>query len=176
MTQDFAHRLPINGIRDGERIDLVASEDDLQAIAQRIGVRSLSQLAAHAVLSREGQRIQACGRLSAALEQSCVVTGEPVPTRIDEPFDIAFAPEPREQRPDEEIELKPEDCDMVFHDGAGIDLGDAIADSLALALDPYPRSAGAETALREAGVMSEEEAGPFAALAQLKKGLSGNHE
>jgi len=59
----------------------------------------------------------------------------------------------------------------VFHDGAAIDLGGAIADTLALALDPYPRSAAAETALREAGVLSEEEAGPFAALAQLKKAL-----
>ena len=44
---------------------------------------------------------------------------------------------------------------MVFHDGAAIDLGGAIADTLALGLDPYPRSAGAEAALKEAGVLSE---------------------
>ena len=58
---------------------------------------------------------------------------------------------------------------MVFHDGAAIDLGSAIADTLALTLDPYPRSAGAEAPLKEAGVLSEEQAGPFAALAKLKK-------
>jgi hypothetical protein len=51
-----------------------------------------------------------------------------------------------------------------------IDLGTAIADTLALSLDPYPRSAGAETALKAAGVMTEEEASPFAVLAQLKRG------
>ena len=57
---------------------------------------------------------------------------------------------------------------MVFHDGAAIDLGGAIADTLALSLDPYPRSAGAEAALKEAGVMSEEEASPFAVLGEVE--------
>jgi hypothetical protein len=62
----------------------------------------------------------------------------------------------------------------MFHDGQAIDLGAAIADSLALVLDPYPRSPRAADALREAGVISEEEAGPFAALAALKGKLSGD--
>ena len=61
------------------------------------------------------------------------------------------------------------DCDVVFYDGGAIDLGGAIADTLALSLDPYPRSAGADAALREAGVMSEEQASPFAILAKLRK-------
>jgi len=61
---------------------------------------------------------------------------------------------------------------VVFHDGAAIDLGSAIADTLSLALDPYPRSAGAEAALKEAGVLTEAEAGPFAALAKLRRGDS----
>ena len=61
------------------------------------------------------------------------------------------------------------DCDTIFHDGAAIDLGGAIADTLALSIDPYPRSAGADSALREAGIMTEAEASPFAVLAKLKK-------
>ena len=82
---------------------------------------------------------------------------------------MLFVPEPQEAAPDAEIELGEEDCDVVFYDGAAIDLGGAIADTLALSLDPYPRSAGAEAALKEAGVLSEEQASPFAALAKLKK-------
>ena len=39
----------------------------------------------------------------------------------------------------------------------------------ALVVDPFPRSAGADAALREAGVLTEAEASPFAALAKLKK-------
>jgi uncharacterized metal-binding protein YceD (DUF177 family) len=169
MIEDFAHRLRLERIRDGERIDLVADDAERRAIAERLDLASLDRLEAHASLARDGERVRATGRVAAALEQRCVVTGDPVGAHVDEPFDIAFVPEP--QAGDEEIELKPEDCDTVFHDGAAIDLGGAIADTLALALDPYPRSAAAEAALREAGVLSEEEAGPFAVLAKLKQGL-----
>ena len=63
------------------------------------------------------------------------------------------------------------DLDTVFHDGSAIDLGGAVTDTLALALDPYPCSAGADAALKEAGVMTEEEASPFASLAALKEKL-----
>ena len=82
---------------------------------------------------------------------------------------MLFTPEPAPGGPDEEIELGESDCDTVFYDGAMIDLGGAIADTLALSLDPYPRSAGAEAALKEAGVLSEEQASPFAVLAKLRK-------
>lgn len=169
MIEDFAHRLTLDRIRDGERLDLVADAAEREAISRRLALDGIERLEAHVSLSRDGDRIRARGRLAATLDQRCVVTGEPVPAHVDEPFYIVFAPEPRVSGADEEIELGEEDCDMVFHDGASIDLGAAIADSLALSLDPYPRSAGAEAALKDAGVLSEEEAGPFAALAQLKK-------
>ena len=87
--------------------------------------------------------------------------------------DPQFVPAPRGVPGDEEIELGAHELDTLFHDGQAIDLGEAIADSLALGLDPYPRSPDAESALKEAGVISEEEAGPFAALAALKSKLSG---
>jgi uncharacterized metal-binding protein YceD (DUF177 family) len=169
MTDAFAHRLPLNQIRDGERIDLAADESERRRIAERLGLPSLDCLQAHATLERTGEVVRARGRLKAALCQSCVVTGEPVEAHVDEPFELIFVPEPLPGKPDEDVELGEADCDTVFHDGAAIDLGEAVADTLALGLDPYPRSAGAEAALREAGVLSEEDAGPFAALAKLKR-------
>lgn len=170
MSDDFGHRLPINQIRDGERLDLIADEAERARIAERLGLESLARLEAHATLLREGQKVRATGRLKAALTQACVVTGDPVAAHADEPFELLFIPQPETGRPDEEIELSESECDTVFHDGSAIDLGGAIADTLGLSLDPYPRSAGAEAALKEAGVLSEAEAGPFAALARLKKG------
>ena len=172
MTEEFAHRLPLNQIRDGERIDLAADEGDRLKIADRLGLRSLDRLEAHATLERKGEMIRARGRLKAGLCQSWVITGDPVEAHIDEAFDIYFLPEPSAEGGDEEIELVESDCDVVFHDGSAIDLGGAIPDTLALGLDPYPRSAGAEAALKEAGVLTEAEAGPFAALAKLKRGDS----
>lgn len=170
MRDDFAHRLPLDRIRDGDRIDLVADEAERLAIAERLRLVSLDRLEAHAALEREGERVRAKGRVRAALEQNCVATGEPVAEHVDEAFELLFVPEPRGGTPDEEIELKPEECDIVFYEGGAIDLGSAVADTLALSMNPYPRTAGAEAALREAGVLSEEQAGPFAALAKLRKG------
>jgi len=166
-VSEFGHLVQIDQIRDGDRLDIVATDEERAALAGRLGLESLERLEAHAILSREGQRIRVTGRLKAALHQSCVATGEPVPAHVDEPFDILFIPEPT-VRGDEEIELAVGDLDTVFHDGSLLDLGSAVADTLALALDPYPRSAGADAALREAGVLTEEEASPFAALAALK--------
>ncbi len=172
MRDDFAHRLKLDSIAAGQRLDLVADEAERQAVAERLRLASLQRLEAHAVLERDGTRVRACGRVRAALEQSCIGTGEPVAEHVDEPFEINFLPAPVEGVPDAEIELGPEDCDVVFYDGQAIDLGEAIADTLALAMQPYPRSPDAEDALKEAGVLSEEQAGPFAALAKLKRGQS----
>ena len=168
---DFCHCLSLDGIRDGDRIDMVADEAERASLADRLGLLSLDRLEAHAALSRDGQAVRAEGRLKASLDQACVATGEPVPALIDEPFDLLFVPDPGAGRPDDEVELGEADLDTIFHDGSTIDLGSAITDTLALALDPYPRSAGADAALKEAGVLTEEQAGPFAALAALKEKL-----
>lgn len=173
MSSDFGHRIALDRIRDGDRVDLVADDRERAAIAERLGLRSLERLEAHVRLARDGVAVRSRGRLRASLEQSCVATGEPVAEHVDEPFEIVFVPEPREGA-DEEIELASKDCDIVFYDGATIDLGAAIADTLALDMDPYPRSAGAEAALKEAGILTEEQAGPFAALAKLRKGRDGS--
>ena len=169
----FDCRLPLDQIRDGDRFDLIASDTERQATAERLGLASIERLEAHAVLSRDGDTIAAKGRLKASLEQACVATGEPLPALVDEAFDLRFVPEPKGMQPEEEIELGQDELETIFHDGSAIDLGVAIADTLALSLDPYPRSAGADAALKEAGVMSEEEASPFAALAALKGKLGG---
>ena len=170
MHEDFGHRVPLDRIVDGERIELVADDAERAAIAKRLGLQSLERLNAHATLRRESAKVRAEGRIRASLEQSCIATGEPVPEHVDEAFEIIFLPEPGEGHRDEEVELASEDCDAAFYEGGAIDLGMAIADTLALSINPYPRSAGAEDALREAGVISESEAGPFAGLAKLMKG------
>lgn len=169
MTDRFAHQLRLDQVRGGERLDLVADDDERQGIRHRLGLESLDRLEVHVALERNGELVEAEGRLVASLDQSCVVTGEPVAAHVDQPFKLLFMPAPETSRPDEEVELGPNDCDVVFYDGAAIDLGSAIADTLALSLDPYPRSVGADAALKEAGILSEAEASPFAVLAKLRK-------
>jgi len=169
VTDRFAHQLRLDQIRDGERLELAADEAERSAIAKRLDLGSLKRFEAHVCLERAGEVVRAKGRILASLDQNCVVTGEPVAAHVDEPFALLFVPEPPGGGTDEEVELGEEDCDTVFHDGAAIDLGGALADTLALSLEPYPRSAGADAALKEAGVLSEEQASPFAVLAKLRK-------
>ena len=73
----------------------------------------------------------------------------------------------------EEIELDADDCDTIGYDGAAVDLGEAAAETLYLALDPFPRAPDADAKLKAAGVIGEGEAGPFAALKGLRDRLSG---
>ena len=171
MSDGFGSRLRLDQIRDGQRLDISADDAERNRIAERLGLLALERFDAHVALERAGEVIRARGRLKATVQQRCVATGEPVAAHLDEPFEVMFIAELADQAPADEIELSAADCDVVFHDGSAIDLGSAVADTLALSLDPYPRSAGAEATLREAGVLSEEQAGPFAALAKLKKGL-----
>jgi uncharacterized metal-binding protein YceD (DUF177 family) len=170
---DFAHHLPIDQIRDGSRMDLVADDAERAAIAARLGLVSLDRFDAHVTLHRDGRTVRCEGRLKARLEQACIASGEPVRASIDEAFTLAFVPPPVVDGAEPEIELGEADLDTVIHDGQAIDLGEAVADTLSLALDPYPRGPRADEALKSAGVLSEAEAGPFAALAKLKGGSGG---
>ncbi|MEI9850200.1 MAG: YceD family protein [Sphingomonas sp.] len=115
--------------------------------------------------------MRARGHLSAEVTQACVVTGDPVPAKIEEDFDLRFAPEPGDGA--EEIELSDAECDTVFYSGNAIDPGRAAAETLALALDPFPRGPRAEAALREAGVDRRGGGRSFRRAGALKGRLKG---
>ena len=167
MTPEFSRPHRLDAIGAGEsRVAVEAGEAERAALARRFGLIAIDRLIAEFTIRRDATGIVARGSLSGAVVQACSVTGEAVPASIDEAFDIRFLPDGADA-PDE-VELNEEDCDTVFYTGSAIDLGEAAAETLALALDPFPRSSNAEAALREAGVLSEAQTGPFAALAKLK--------
>ncbi len=173
MIDRFAHQLRVDQLRDGERLHLVADEAELSAIRQRLGLQSLDRCEAHVTLTRNGPLIRTEGRIVASVAQNCVVTGVPIAAHVDEPFVFLFVPAPLSSSGNEETELGSNACDTVFYDGSAIDLGSAVADTLSLSLDLYPRSAGAEAALKEAGVLTSEQASPFALLSRLKRSQNG---
>lgn len=166
---DFARRLAVDRIRDGQRNDIIADEAERAAVARRLDLAAVDRLEAHCVFRRDGATIDCSGRVRAHLQQSCVVSGDPVTSAIDEPFAIRFVPAPAGDREEEEVELRADELDTMFFDGAAIDLGDVIVDTVGLAIDPYPRSAAADAALKAAGVLSESETSPFAMLSRLQR-------
>jgi uncharacterized metal-binding protein YceD (DUF177 family) len=104
--------------------------------------------------------VRAEGMLQARIVQTCVVTLEPFESDLAEAFAVRFVPEAEVA---EEIDFEAED--EIPYAGAAIDLGEAAAEQLALALDPYPRKPGVALPAHEAG----EQDGAFAALSRLRR-------
>jgi uncharacterized metal-binding protein YceD (DUF177 family) len=142
-----------------------ADPAECAALARRFALPAIHRLSAEAALSRDGETVTARGVLNALVTQSCVATGEDVEAKVEEPFAISFQPPPDPDPAEEEIELGEAELDVIFYQGEAVDIGEAVAETLSLSLDPYPRAPGAETLLKEAGVKSEEEAAPLGALA-----------
>ena len=172
---EFSRPVRIDTIGEQPREIRVAAEpQELTALAGRFCLLGLDRLEAALTLSRDGEAVTVAGTLRAEVSQACIASAAPVPATLIVPFDILFRPQPAAARPDEEVELSESEMDVVFYDRAEIDLGEAVAETLSLNLDPYPRAAEAEAALRAAGVQregEEEKESPFAALAGLKDKL-----
>ncbi|MBO9576921.1 MAG: DUF177 domain-containing protein [Sphingobium sp.] len=167
---EFSRSVRLNEVGDGTRERTIeATADERKALARRFGLAALDRLEARLHVIPEDKSWLVTGTLTADLAQPCVATGEPVPAHLESPFSVRFVAS-LDTPEAEELELSDEDCDVMELDGERIDLGETVAQSLALNLDPYPRAPDADTRLRELGVMSEEDAGPFAALKGLKFG------
>jgi len=174
-TPEFSRPFRIDTLGPAARpVSISAEEGERTSLARRFGLQGIAQLEADAELTCHGEIVRASGSLSAEVTQSCVATGAPVPARVEESFRIEFRPEPAGGgSADEELELSEGELDVVFYDGASVDLGEAVAETLSLALDPYPRCPEADRVLAEAGVQREGEEARAGPLAGLKDLLSG---
>jgi Large ribosomal RNA subunit accumulation protein YceD len=150
-------------------IALHATPAECAALAARFGLVAVERLDATIVLGADGPAVRAEGRLQAAIVQNCAVSGEDLAVRIDEPVSLRFVPAEDAPASEEEIELQGGEPDEIEFDGSRFDLGEALAQGLALAIDPFAAGPGADEARRRAGLLGEAEAGPFAALAKLRK-------
>ena len=169
---EFSRPVRIDTIGAAPRpIAISADERERAALARRFDLARIDRLEANAELVRDRDSVITTGTLRAAVTQNCVATGLPVEAGIGEEFRIVFRPEPAANEVRDEVELSADECDVIFYSGAEIDLGEAIAETLSLSLDPWPRAPHADEMLRQAGVKSEAEAGPFGALAALRDRL-----
>ncbi|MEP3224846.1 MAG: DUF177 domain-containing protein [Parasphingorhabdus sp.] len=151
---------------------IVATDEQCLKLAERFGLPSIQSLTASYRLEARTDDILFTGSIDAQLEQTCAISGEAFPVHVLEDFHIIFVEKQEYSGGEEEIELESDDCDMIEYEQAQIDIGEAVAQTLLLALDPYPRGPNAEKVADKKGLKSEEEAGPFGALAALKDKLS----
>lgn len=169
---EFARPQRIDTIGGEARsVTIEADESERAALARRFDLIAIERLTGDFTVRRDAMGIVVEGQVAAALTQACSITGDPLPATIDEPAALRFVPSSESGQ--DEVELDDGDLDVIPYDGGAIDLGEVAAETMALALDPFPRGPGAEAALKQAGVLSEEEARPLGPLAGLKDKLAG---
>ncbi|WP_296617930.1 DUF177 domain-containing protein [Sphingomonas sp.] len=170
MTIEFARPQRIDTIGGEPRaVEIEADAQERAALAKRFDLIGIERLTGSFTVRRDAAGIVVEGRVAAAVTQACSITGDPLAATVDEPVALRFVPEGDAGQ--DEVELGDSEIDVIPYDGGAIDLGEVAAETMALALDPFPRGPNAEAKLKEAGVLSEEQAGPFGALAALKDKL-----
>jgi len=165
-TSEFSRMVDRRGLAE-EPVTLVADSSEREALAKRFGLIAIDRLEATLTLEADGEAVDAGGTLSADVVQSCAVSGDDLPVSISEPVTLRFVPETPIEA--EEIELEESELDEIPYSGTSFDLGEAVAQSLALAIDPFATGPDADRVRKEKGLLDEAASGPFAALAALKK-------
>lgn len=129
---------------DGRDVVIAPGEDERAELAAEVGVSAVESLEVklHAVKFRGGFRVT--GRLAAEVTQPSVLTLEPVRQSIAEPIDRIFLPSGEKSYAGSagaEIFVDLDGEDMPDHfEGTEADLTGLVVETLALAIDLYPRA------------------------------------
>ena len=148
-----------------------ATEAERKAVAKALELTTLGALAFNGRIERlAGGRYRLSGRVTADLEQPCVVTLDPVAARIDEAMTVEFQPDQPKPEP-QDIEVALDEKSEIEPIVKGrLEIGRVVFETLSASLDPYPRKAGEAIDEMEAAPKGAEpiKANPFAVLADFK--------
>ncbi len=181
-SSEFSFAIEIDRIPTaGGHYEVAAPPAACAAIARRLDVLEVKALkGSFDARMGAGGIVRVTGKVHADLVQACVVSLAPVPAHIDEDIETTFVAAERlgrkkhkDAEEEEIVGLEGEDPPEVSEDGR-IDLAELAITQVALVLDPYPRAPGvafdpAKAGLKASDILAPEPAGPFAALAKLKK-------
>jgi uncharacterized metal-binding protein YceD (DUF177 family) len=166
---EFARPIDLGRIGEVETLhDISATAEERSALAARFQLLGIDRLEARVRVRRtRGKlRVRLTGRFTADVIQGCVVTGDPVPGHIEKDFTVIYG----DVDEGSEVLIEPEgEADFEPLPKGAIDLGETVAQELAMALDPYPRAPGAGVEAPPAEKPEPPRENPFAVLAKLKK-------
>ena len=169
----ISRKVRVTDIEDNARQTIEATASEREAIKDMLDLVGLDALRFDYQLRHGGGgRVHLLGRLTADATQTCVVSLEPVPGALDTPLEMEFWPESLvtdlERKAEDPGQAALLDWPETIVDGT-IDLGPVVYETLATALEPYPRKKGASFQWSQGGAAEGAESGPFAALRKLKK-------
>jgi len=161
-------------------VEIVPDEAERRRLAGRFSLSAINSMVAKVEMIADGAKINVTGRIKAAIIQACAISGEDFPVKIDEPVNLRFIPRQPVTAPgttdSDEIELTADDCDEIEYDGLTFDLGEALAQTLALAIDPFAEGPDADRARAEHKLSGEATGGAFDALAALRPAKPENDQ
>lgn len=166
---EFSRPITVEQIGVQETVrEIVANSSERTRLGARFGLMALDRLQATLHVQRiPGGLIRIRGHLEADVVQSCVATLDPVPVRLAEDFIMNFVAGRADRGGEIVISFDEEDPPEVIVAGR-IDLGETVAQQLAVSLNPYPRSPRAPPAAEggpEVSSVPGRKKGPFEVLA-----------
>lgn len=160
------------------KFDLLPDEAEIEALKLNLGLTGLKKMRMVGEISPLGAKSWLLdAELGATVSQICVISAEPVRTRIDVSVRIKFLPENKIEfdTPENELDDEVEQLEKT------IDIGIIATEALSLAVPLYPRKEGAEmqnaiSAPAGQTPMTDEQVKPFAGLAALREKLESKPE
>lgn len=181
---EFSRLIGVNNIEGGgHTFSVEANAEERNALARRFRALSIECLVARGTLTRgaDHSRIHVHAHLQAEVSQQCVVSLATVVQRIDVDFFRQYGTDTSDEWSSvddgsHEIFLNLDSDDLPDPIvGGNIDVGEAVAEQLALELNPFPRAPGAKLdklALGSGQTHDQiEPSNLFAALATVKDKL-----
>lgn len=152
---------------NGKDFEITFDEAAMKVLIERLDVLAMKNIRAFGRVWPMDKGVYVDFQLTGRVEQACVVTLEPVGTDVDERVSLHYTPATSERAEPSVIDIDEEDDPPEVLVGDRVDVGAAMAEHLALALDPWPRKADAEVPAA-LGEENEARQNPFAVLSQLK--------
>jgi uncharacterized metal-binding protein YceD (DUF177 family) len=174
LPPPLARTLRVDELKDGEERSVEVNAGERESIASLLDLVALDRLSFSFRVHRRGQgRVAIHGTLTASVTQTCVVSLEPVASTLEAPVEIEFWPQHLIEDPAETVDEAASHGTLDWPEPIvdnKIDLGPVIYETLATALDPYPKRDGVSFQWSEgaADTATQPEESPFAALKRLK--------
>lgn len=164
-----AASVPVNG----KQVRFAVSADGVAELVRINDLLALGGVAADvSLMPQADDNILAIIHFTAQVTQKCVVSLEPVVSDIDETVRLLYTPEAALHTDGLDLDLdEDEDEDREALIDGKINLGAAVAEHFALALDPYPRRPGVTLpeGTTDDGTEEDVRDNPFAVLERLKR-------
>jgi uncharacterized metal-binding protein YceD (DUF177 family) len=174
IDSEFCRLVPLSKLTHGaeKTFEIEATAQECEALAKRFNILAVQSLKAIIKLSlrAKGKLIKLRGAFQAEVIQSCVITLDPVYSKLEDNFSLSYSETVDNSAPEIDISIEGEDyIEPLLSDS--LDIGEAVSEHLALALDPFPRKKGAVFVYSDKTDQFDNEVkpNPFSVLKSLKK-------